>query len=365
MNFFARRRTKKLVHHLLHEARHARHMREDVADPAALEQLMQAEAALKSAWDERDVAKIDKAAELISERVDAVRPPRREARIRENVEILAVALAVAMGFRTYFIQPFKIPTGSMQPTLYGITVQPQIGKKWHDHFPLNLGRLALFGDRYVEIRAKAGGVVDPHVEVSDEMLVLRIGGHRHFMHRDLPLYVTPGITPVAAGQLLASGRLRLGDHIFVNKLKYHFARPARGDIFVFSTQDIEYPRIRKDAFYIKRLAGLPGERISLDPPYLVADGVRVQEPYPFHRLTTAREKGYNGYQLPRTDSGSPTVLGTPSSVLELGPMDYLPLGDNTGFSLDGRYFGPVKRDSIVGPAFAVYWPLSTRWGRVQ
>src|SRR6266487_4807178 len=47
--------------------------------------------------------------------------PYPNAAWRENIEVLLVALAVAMGIRTFFLQPFKIPTGSMQPTLFGVT----------------------------------------------------------------------------------------------------------------------------------------------------------------------------------------------------------------------------------------------------
>ena len=47
---------------------------------------------------------------------------------RENVEVLLVALAVAMAIRTFFVQPFKIPTGSMQPTLFGVTSVPDFTK---------------------------------------------------------------------------------------------------------------------------------------------------------------------------------------------------------------------------------------------
>src|SRR5262249_19676151 len=46
--------------------------------------------------------------------------PYPNAAWRENFEVLLVALTVAMGIRTFFLQPFKIPTGSMQPTLFGV-----------------------------------------------------------------------------------------------------------------------------------------------------------------------------------------------------------------------------------------------------
>src|SRR5215204_2106185 len=54
--------------------------------------------------------------------------PYPSAGLRENVEVLLVAIAVAMGIRTFFLQPFKIPTGSMQPTLYGITHESFVGQ---------------------------------------------------------------------------------------------------------------------------------------------------------------------------------------------------------------------------------------------
>src|SRR5438046_3444035 len=54
--------------------------------------------------------------------------PYPNAAWRENVEVLLVALTVAMGIRTFFLQPFKIPTGSMQPTLFGVNSVPDFGR---------------------------------------------------------------------------------------------------------------------------------------------------------------------------------------------------------------------------------------------
>src|SRR5262249_18492445 len=54
--------------------------------------------------------------------------PYPNAAWRENIEVLLVALTVAMGIRTFLLQPFKIPTGSMQPTLFGVTSTPDLGR---------------------------------------------------------------------------------------------------------------------------------------------------------------------------------------------------------------------------------------------
>ncbi len=365
MNLFQRRRYKKLVHHVLQEARHARHMREDVASPEDLAALRAAEQGIGVAWHARDAEAIDRAVQTLEDPLMRVRPPRNKPRLRENVEIIAVAVAVAMGFRTYFIQPFKIPTGSMMPTLYGITVKEQNKPLWFDRLPFKLIPWALTGEHYVEVRAKTSGLVDSRVDASEDRIRVYIAGVPHDMPRDLPLRVRPGMSRVAKGDILGTGRLRHGDHIFVNKLKYYVMPPARGDIFVFSTSGISYPRIRPDSFYIKRLAGMPGERIQIQPPYLVADGKRVLEPYPFKRLVQDVAGGYRGYQLPRYDPSTPAAIRSENSVLQLGEGEYLPLGDNTGSSLDGRYFGAVKRDRVIGPAFMVYWPFGSRWGIVR
>jgi signal peptidase I len=364
MNFFERRRYAKLVRHLLREAKHARNMRGDIADSDLLRQLAVAEANLCAAWATRDVDQIEQAGEEISACILNVSPPRPFPRIRENVEILAVALAVAMGCRTYFVQPFKIPTGSMQPTLYGITVQPQASRTFMDMIPLNMIQLGLFGEKYIEVKASLSGQVDTRYSVDEESMIFYVAGVPHKIRRGLTLFFSPG-DYLAKGQVMASGRLKIGDHIFVDKIRYNFTRPKRGNIIVFSTDAIQYPRIRPNSFYIKRLAALPGEEVSIDPPYLLINGQRIDEPYPFRRMLTDKENGYIGYTLPQKQVDASVFIGNTSDRKLLGPGSYLPLGDNSAFSLDGRYFGPIGRESLVGPAFMVYWPFTKRWGPVQ
>jgi len=396
MNFFEYRRYRKQVKHLRHAARHVRHMRGDVAAADDLVRLATAEERLTAAWATRDPAAVDAASEALNEAVNRVMPPRPASWLRENLEIIVVAGAVAMGVRTYFVQPFKIPTGSMQPTLFGITVQPQAGRGAMDYLPLNIVSFLLWGERYVEIHAPATGVfeLNPAARSEDEAEIA-VNGRTvsvpiNFCRRLSQTAVDPNpeyfsVKPgdlVEQGQRLASGRLKLGDHVFVDKVRYNFCPPRRGNIIVFDTKTLKYPGVRTDSFYIKRLVGLPGETLALEPPYLVADGKKVEQPYPFWRLLHdadflktrwslfkaahpevqmpdwSPEIGC-GYRLP--DRPDAFLFNAPAGRT-LQADEFLPMGDNTFSSLDGRYFGPLRLTELVGPAFMIYWPLSPRWG---
>ncbi len=362
--YFVRRRLRRKARQLAHEARHACAMREDVAAPEDLARARAAAAGLREAAAAGDGAAFERAVARLGEAVSVVAPPRRAAMFRENLEIAVVALAVAMGFRTFFVQPFKIPTGSMQPTLFGVTVAEQVRRTWIDYPPVSLLRWALFGEGFVEVKAKRSGTVESRVQRTEDGYLLFVDGVGHALRRNMPRRCEPGDF-VTRGQVLASGRVRMGDHIFVNKVRYNFLRPGRGDIIVFDTNRIEHPGIRRNSFYIKRLVGLPGEEVAVHPPYLVVDGKRVEEPYPFWRLLNAERRGYHGYDLALGRARPRPLLMSETDTLQLGPNEFLPFGDNTRSSLDGRYFGPVDRRSLVGPAFAVYWPLSRRWGMVR
>ncbi len=75
-----------------------------------------------------DKTDLEKQMENLEKAANKWLKPYPHAAWRENVEVLLVALAVAMGIRTFFLQPFKIPTGSMQPTLFGVTSENLIDK---------------------------------------------------------------------------------------------------------------------------------------------------------------------------------------------------------------------------------------------
>lgn len=137
----------------------------------------------------------------------------------------------------------------------------------------------------------------------------------------------------------------VGDHIFVEKIAYHFRSPRRGEIVVFRTDEIQkLPEFSRGKFYVKRVVGLPGERVGISPPHVLINGRAITS------LSTQ-------YALPSSAASFETVLAKEDDSMQLGPDEYFVLGDNTLGSLDSRYWGAVRRKAIVGRVVKVYWPL--------
>jgi signal peptidase I len=368
MSWFGKRdRWKARAHELHRHARHYRRMNEDRMRPEERDRLLALEERLGSALAGEGREAVEGASTTLESWLLQNVKTRSHPGVRENLEILVVAVGVAMACRTYFIQPFKIPTGSMQPTLYGIQYRAQEHPTLMDRFPLKLVKWAVFGEWYLSIETKESGYVTSgptHDPESSSLVSFVVNGRRCRVPTDAVRRLSVGDF-VPKHTVLWSGLRVAGDHVFVDRTRWNFSRPRRGQIMVFNTTEI--PTLPPKTHYIKRLVGLPGERVSIAPPALLINGEPVMEPEGIARIVR-QELGNGGYQLidRRTDSmpRSPG-LRTPLDIVALKADEYFALGDNTRNSRDGRYWGPVPRANLVGPAVFVYWPVSRRWGAAR
>ncbi len=124
-----------------------------------------------------------------------------------------------------------------------------------------------------------------------------------------------------------------GDYLLVDELTFRFREPARGEVVVF-----RYPGDDR-SFYIKRIIGLPGERVMIrnGTVSVTKDDAEVVLPEPYISQTLT--------------SGDIDVM--------LGAHEYYVLGDNRGFSFDSRSWGPLGDDHVVGLVRMRLWPLSS------
>ena len=233
---------------------------------------------------------------------------------REWLDTLVVAISVAMAFRAYFYEPFKIPTGSMQETLWGYHTTAGVEKGAWDAFPLSVLKWAWTGERVVDWKAPATGMV------------------RCADRRDGFANVAVGLSPktfklptdacrelhgkfVREGETLWKGAITTGDFIFVNRWRWNFLKPRNDEVMIFSTTGIE--RLPQGTHYIKRMKARPGETYLLKHP----------------------------------------VEGGPASVT-MGEGQYFACGDNFNNSFDSRYWGPVPVENLRGCASFVFWPFN-------
>ena len=302
----------------------------------------------------------------------------------ENFEVLVVAICVAMAFRCYFFEPFKIPTGSMQPTLYGIYSTDQAEPGFWDKHPFKVFKWLVTGDWYRDIRVVAGGSIQQvPVTVKPGYISFEVAGKRYHVPSDAiterPQPFTQKFSsraPIASGERVWAGVVHAGDHVFVNRFLWNFRKPRRGEVMVFNTSGID--GLPQGTHYIKRMVGLPGETIGIREPELIVDGKSVSEPYTIGRIVQGEpaphpESGYPNYlgyrligNVSRKEAPAPSPLRFPGDTVSLGPDEYLAMGDNTVNSKDSRYWGPVPAKKLLGPGAFVYWPFtSKRFGLIH
>lgn len=123
-------------------------------------------------------------------------------------------------------------------------------------------------------------------------------------------------------------RLENHDRLFINKFVYRFEAIDRGDVVVF-----HYP-LDPTKSYIKRVIGLPGDRVQIVHGHVWVNGNQLREPY-----VPAKYR----------DNDSMAVVTVP-------PDCYFVMGDHRSISSDSRAFGPVERSLIYGKAEFIYWP---------
>ncbi len=129
----------------------------DILAPPAIEALQAAMATVDSAVRTRvPTEELKQEMQELEKAANKWLKPYPFASWRENFEVLLVALAVAMGIRTFFLQPFKIPTGSMQPTLYGVTSENLLANEQSFRSPSGMERVKEWfkGISYVHVVAK-------------------------------------------------------------------------------------------------------------------------------------------------------------------------------------------------------------------
>ena len=388
MSFFQKRKIRKTLKQLIHQAKTFRSGHEDVMNEGELAYLGEKLLLARSALKEKEGDRMEGAAEELDECLTRLDPPKKMAGLRENFDVLVVAISVAMAFRAYFYQPFKIPTGSMQPTLYGIHTcsLPASEAGWSDHQPFLFLKWLVTGESFKIIRSQASGTIS--ISASDQS---RKPGYTPIVVAGLPHYVPNDVIvqdpqtrtlslagtglkigdSIRAGEVIWSGKVVSGDFVFVNRWIWNFRHPRRGEVMVFSTTGIR--GLPPGTHYIKRMTGLPGETLQIQPPNLLVNGQVVTEP---ERIGLIAGRGklaewapaYAGFNPNNTGYrySGPGTLSTPSSKVTLTPSQYYAMGDNSFNSYDSRYWGPVPERNLLGPATKVYWPFtSPRFGSIE
>jgi len=167
--------------------------------------------------------------------------------------------------------------------------------------------------------------------------------------------------------------LLIGDHVFVNRVVFApktslvgplvpYRDPRRGEIVVFLHPDPQQNGI----YVVKRIIGVPGDKIHLRNGVVYRNGVALDEPYVEHDADTFDPYRNEFPSVPPTDDGNMSanwLVDLPSYIqggdLVVPPGHYFAMGDHRGVSLDSRYWGFIPKENIIGRPMFIYWSFKT------
>ncbi|HEV2990147.1 MAG TPA: signal peptidase I [Candidatus Angelobacter sp.] len=160
--------------------------------------------------------------------------------------------------------------------------------------------------------------------------------------------------------------LMVGDHVFVDRLTpvagsknmgplMPYREVHRGDVIVFLSP------LQRGLHVVKRVIGIPGDRIHLRDGIVYRNGVALNEPYAIHSGIASRYA--DNFPSVPPEFGGPVALDWPGVVrmnmqgedLVIPSDKYFGLGDNRDDSLDSRYWGFIPRANIIGRPLLIYW----------
>jgi signal peptidase I len=336
----------------------------------------------------------------------------------ENVEFFLVAAIVILGIRTYFVQPFKIPTNSMWPTYNGMT--PEVFTKAADEpaAPIEAVRMLALGAWPHRVDSTAEGeVLIPVSGTRDRVYIpyQSVQGRSWLVFpttlKEYTLYVgeqpvrvqvpadfdfewavrdaffpdaTPSRQPsgvdlarAAAGKnalirdrvnqvYLRTGKtvkrgdrvmafdILTGDQLFVDRFSYHFIEPSVGSGFVFRTGNIPDLVVNYGDQYFVKR--LVG--VPGDVLEVKAHGLlRNNAP-----ITGAEAFAANANQTGNYPGYEAREKLAPGLKVEVPARSFFAMGDNSPNSQDGRYWGFVPAKDVVGRPLFVYFPFTRHWG---